>query len=137
MPVFYFLSQDEAADVYLYLTLYPPYKFAALDPAGPVRAADRGAADGASVLSASLGSDSEPPSTPPAAKDQTLEMSVAPSLGFGLFLTLLLAGGFTFTVRECMRLSGVAEGLGPTRALRGKEAKLETEEAQEDQRLIA
>ena len=24
MPVFYYLSEDEAADVYLYLTLYPP-----------------------------------------------------------------------------------------------------------------
>jgi mono/diheme cytochrome c family protein len=137
MPVFYYLSQDEAADVYLYLTLYPPYKFAALDPAGPVRAADRGAADGASILSASLGSDSEPPSTPPAALDQTLEMSVAPSLGFGLFLALLLAGGFTFTVRECMRLSVVAEGLGPAKALRGQDANLQTEEVQEDQRLIA
>ena len=137
MPVFYYLSQDEAADVYLYLTLYPPYKFAALDPAGPVRAADRGAADGASILSASLGSDSVPPSTPPAAQDQTLEMSVAPSLGFGLFLTLLLAGGFTFTVRECMRLSAVAEGLTPKRTLSVGNAPLPAENGQEDQRLIA
>jgi len=137
MPVFYYLSQDEAADVYLYLTLYPPYKFAALDPAGPVRAADRGAVDGASISAASLGSDTEPPSTPPAAQDQTLEMSVAPSLGFGLFLTLLLAGGFTFTVRECMRLSAVAEGLSPARTLRVNDATLQTENVQEDQRLIA
>jgi mono/diheme cytochrome c family protein len=137
MPVFFYLSQDEAADVYLYLTLYPPYKFAALDPAGPVREADRGAADGASILSTSMGSESEPPSTPPAAQDQALEMSVAPSLGFGLFLTLLLAGGFTFTVRECMRLSAVAEGLSPARALRVSDASREAEDTQEDQRLIA
>jgi mono/diheme cytochrome c family protein len=137
MPVFYYLSQDEAADVYLYLTLYPPYKFAALDPAGPVRAADRGAVDGAALSAASLGSDSEPPSTPPAAQDQTLEMSVAPSLGFGLFLTLLLAGGFTFTVRECMRLSAVAEGLTPARTISVSDAPLPGENGQEDQRLIA
>ena len=30
MPVFYYLSEDEAADVYLYLTLYPPSPAAAL-----------------------------------------------------------------------------------------------------------
>jgi len=35
--------------------LYPPYKFAALDPAGPVRAADRGVGR-CFDLSASLGS---------------------------------------------------------------------------------
>jgi len=137
MPVFYYLSQDEAADVYLYLTLYPPYKFAALDPAGPARAADRGAADGASIFTASLGTESEPPSTPPAARDQALEMSVAPSLGFGLFLTLLLAGGFTFTVRECMRLSAVAEGLSPAQTLHVSDAPSQAEGGQEDQRLIA
>src|SRR5882762_6390767 len=137
MPVFFYLSQDEAADVYLYLTLYPPYKFAALDPAGPARAADRGAADGASIFTASIGTESEPPSTPPAARDQALEMSVAPSLGFGLFLTLLLAGGFTFTVRECMRLSAVAEGLSPAQTLHVSDAPSQAKGGQEDQRLIA
>ena len=30
MPVFYYLSEDEAADVYLYLTLYPPSQSAGL-----------------------------------------------------------------------------------------------------------
>jgi mono/diheme cytochrome c family protein len=137
MPVFYYLSQDEAADVYLYLTLYPPYKFAALDPAGPVRAADRGAADGASLFSAATGTDSEPPSTPPAVAEPVLEMSVAPSLGFGLFLALLLAGGFAFTVRECMRLSAVAEGVIPARAVRVSEAALDVNNGPEDERLIA
>jgi mono/diheme cytochrome c family protein len=137
MPVFYYLSQDEAADVYLYLTLYPPYKFAALDPAGPVRAADRGAADGASILAASVGSEAEPPSVPPAGQDQTLQMSIAPSLGFGLFLTLLLAGGFAFTVRECMRLSAAAEGRNQSQTLRVSGPPLPSENGQEDQRLIA
>jgi hypothetical protein len=64
-------------------------------------------------------------------------MSVAPSLGFGLFLTLLLAGGFTFTVRECMRLSAVAEGLTPARTLTVGNVPLSAESGQEDQRLIA
>ena len=30
MPVFYYLSEEEAADVYLYLTLYPPSEQATL-----------------------------------------------------------------------------------------------------------
>lgn len=142
MPVFYYLSQDEAADVYLYLTLYPPYKFAALDPAGSVRPSDRNAGD--LVLAAATGLDSEPPSPPssvqelgPQAADQALAIQVAPSLGLGLFLTLLMAGGFTFTVRECMRLSAVAEGHGPPSALRVNDATPEAENIQEDQRLIA
>ena len=137
MPVFYYLSQDEAADVYLYLTLYPPYKFAALDPAGPIRASDRGAVDGASTLGASLGSDSEPPSTPPPTQDLDLEMQTAPSLGFGLFLTLLLAGGIAFTVRECTRLSAMAEGRSPARTLLVTGAAMQVENVSEDQRLIA
>ncbi len=138
MPVFYYLSQDEAADVYLYLTLYPPYKFAALDPAGEVRPADRAAVDAVALLSASSGIDPEPPSTLPPPRDQALGMQIAPSLGFGLFLTLLLAGGFTFTVRECMRLSALAEGHSPeSRAVLVSAATLQAENAQEDQRLIA
>src|ERR1019366_4117167 len=34
MPVFYYLSEDEAADVYLYLARYPPYQWATLE-SGP------------------------------------------------------------------------------------------------------
>ena len=140
MPVFYYLSQDEAADVYLYLTLYPPDKFAALNPAGPTHPTNRAAAD--LVLAASIGSDSEPgsPATAvqeqgPQVADQTLAMQVAPSLGVGLFLALLLAGGFTFTVRECMRLSAEAEDRNPLRAL--SKPTLPAEEIAEDRRLIA
>ena len=145
MPVFYYLSQDEAADVYLYLTLYPPYKFAALDPALPGRQSERMKSEASLALMGGLaGSDPEPPSSSTATTPvadlpvNELALQIAPSLGFGLFLTLLLAGGFTFTVRECMRLSAVAEGrnLAP-RTLRIKEAALQPESVQEDGRLIA
>jgi hypothetical protein len=88
-------------------------------------------------VATSIGLESEPPSTPPAGQDQTLQMSVAPSLGFGLFLTLLLAGGFAFTVRECMRLSAAAEGRTQSQTLRVSGAPLPSEGGQEDQRLIA
>lgn len=33
MPVFYYLSEEEATDVYLYLSSYRPYQWATLDPA--------------------------------------------------------------------------------------------------------
>jgi mono/diheme cytochrome c family protein len=33
MPVFYYLSDDEVANAYLYLTFYPPYHWAVVDPA--------------------------------------------------------------------------------------------------------
>lgn len=35
MPVFYYLTDDEVADAYLYLTFYPPYHWAVVDPAMP------------------------------------------------------------------------------------------------------
>lgn len=138
MPVFYYLSQDEAADVYLYLTLYPPYKFAALDPSGPPIQSDRAGSDVplAQIATASVGTDPEPPSG--TASSQDFEMKLAPSLGFGLFLALLLAGGFTFTVRECMRLSELAEGRGYVpQAIRADSSALQTENGAEEQRLIA
>jgi len=138
MPVFYYLSQDEAADVYLYLTLYPPYKFAALDPSGPPIQSERADTDAAlaPAVTASVGTDPEPPSG--AVSNQNFGMQLAPSLGFGLFLSLLLAGGFTFTVRECMRLSAMAEGRGfLPQSIRVEAAALQTENGQEDQRLIA
>ena len=64
-------------------------------------------------------------------------MQTAPSLGFGLFLTLLLAGGIAFTVRECTRLSAMAEGRSPARTLLVTGAAMQVENVSEDQRLIA
>jgi hypothetical protein len=87
MPVFYYLSEAEAADVYLYLTLYPPYQDEAAT--GPV----------------SLVLDNE--------RTQALQPSkgtVAFPFVVGLLVTLLLAGGLGFTVREFRRLSAESEG---------------------------
>ena len=137
MPVFYYLSQNEAADVYLYLTLYPPYKFAALDPSGPPAPSDRAETDQAlaPATTASIGSDPEPPRN--AASSQNFEMELIPSVGLGLFFATLLAGGFAFTVKECTRLCAVAEGRPfVSRPLRVR-AALKPEAVEEDQRLIA
>lgn len=87
MPVFYYLSEAEAADVYLYLTLYPPRQEQAAT--GPV----------------SFVLDNQ--------RTQALQLSkgtVAFSLVVGLLVTLLLAGGLGFTVREFRRLSAKSEG---------------------------
>jgi mono/diheme cytochrome c family protein len=37
MPVFHYLSEDEVADAYMYLTFYPPYHWAVVDPAASPR----------------------------------------------------------------------------------------------------
>ena len=137
MPVFYYLSQDEAADVYLYLTLYPPYKYAALDPSGPSAPSERAESDVALLQSttASIGSDPEPPA---GAANESFEMQLAPSVGLGLFLTMLLAGGIAFTVKECSRLAAVAQGQNVLRhTLRVRGAALQPESVQEDRRLVA
>jgi mono/diheme cytochrome c family protein len=44
MPVFHYLSEDEVANAYLYLTFYPPYHWAVVDPAAslPGPRKDRG-----------------------------------------------------------------------------------------------
>ena len=65
-------------------------------------------------------------------------MQLVPSIGFGLFLALLLAGGFTFTIRECMRLSAKAEGQGfASRNLHVESPAISDDNIQEDRRLIA
>jgi mono/diheme cytochrome c family protein len=139
MPVFYYLSQDEAADVYLYLTLYPPYKFAALDPSGPPLQVDQAGMDAAlsQISASSVGSDQTPPSPGSVAAD-VYDINAAPSLGFGLFLALLLAAGFAFTIRECTRLSESAEGRAyiPQPVLTDA-VVLQNENGAEEQRLIA
>jgi mono/diheme cytochrome c family protein len=108
MPVFYYLSEDEAADVYLYLTLYPP-----LDSVGPdatIALSQQGPAEGGG--------------TPPPQKAQgalfvpdtklpEVEQPSGPSdvqifavlSAVVTFTILLLAGGLGFTVREFHRLS--------------------------------
>jgi mono/diheme cytochrome c family protein len=40
MPVFYYLTEEEVADAYLYLTFYPPYQWAVPDSATSVIARD-------------------------------------------------------------------------------------------------
>ena len=101
MPVFFYLSAEEAADVYLYLTLYPPL--------------DRGT--NSSVVVASLGRGNQAsPSGGSTARRASMQDEVAsPDMwgsqmplvaGVVSMVVLALAGGLHFTFREFRRLSG-------------------------------
>jgi mono/diheme cytochrome c family protein len=103
MPVFYYLSEDEAADVYLYLTLYPPYPWAILDPVITVSQQDQTAGQSVPVVV-----DTEPTKVLQPSKGTDLKIVLLP-FGAELFVTLLLAGGVGFTVRELRRLSAESE----------------------------
>jgi mono/diheme cytochrome c family protein len=115
MPVFYYLSEDEAADAYLYLTLAPPGNHA--DPSIPSVAEDRpgpAVSNTQSIIPASLAADPEPAKTsqPP----QAAEMENAAFLPVaGLLVTLLIATCFAVTVLEMKRLA--SEGKGPRTAI--------------------
>jgi mono/diheme cytochrome c family protein len=111
MPVFHYLTPDEAADVYLYLAAYPPSGFSIVEPVAtssyPNRAPtgiDRpGVALGtrAGLNSASSGNwhRDSPAETEP----------VALILGMALLAAVLVAGGLTFTFWEFKRLSSKHE----------------------------
>ena len=108
MPVFYYLSEAEAADVYLYLTLYPPLDSAspdttiALSQQGPLGGGGTlppQKAPGASVVADNKLSEVEQPSRP--ADVQTVAVLSA----VVALVILLLAGGLGFTMFEFRRLS--------------------------------
>ena len=113
MPVFYYLSEDEAADVYLYLTLYPPSQSARLDttialsqqvPAG----GGRRTPPPQKVPGASFVPDNRLPETHQPSRTTGLQ-TVIWLTGIASFLILLVAGGLGFTVREFHRLSAARQ----------------------------
>jgi mono/diheme cytochrome c family protein len=111
MPVFYYLSQNEAADVYLYLTQYPPSQRAG---SGSISLAqqDQGRNDGPPFIAGGLGGSSEPGSlrSRPSQSSDTLDLKATLVLiGIGGFVILLILGGLTFTVHELRKLAAESE----------------------------
>jgi mono/diheme cytochrome c family protein len=104
MPVFYYLSETEAADIYLYLTLYPPYTGAVLDPALPAPQQDHAAG-----IVAPLVMDIEVTKALRSSKSAEMKIVALPIV-VELFAALLLTGGLGFTVREFRRLSAKSKG---------------------------
>jgi mono/diheme cytochrome c family protein len=134
MPVFYYLSEEEAADVYLYLSLYRPYQWANLDPVMAASQHDPWPPEAdppARVMNTSLSGPAK------AQSSDTADMQfVALLVVAGVLVTLLLAGGIGFTIRECMRLSAV----GKDRHLVADKIHVGTDngaEGQGDHRLVA
>jgi mono/diheme cytochrome c family protein len=109
MPVFFYLSEEEAADVYLYLSLYPPSDRTSINPiiatTQLVRpSSGNGRGPGMTVLTANLTTPEETESTETAAVEMVALALLA------TFVTAVLAGGLYFTFREFKRLSGNGAG---------------------------
>ena len=112
MPVFYYLSEDEAADVYLYLAHYPPSDSPSLNTA--ILLTQRGPAGGGGTppqkaLAASFVPDYKLREVEQA--NRGTDMQTVVLLGtVGAFIVLLLAGGVGFTMHEFQRLSAGGQG---------------------------
>jgi mono/diheme cytochrome c family protein len=107
MPVFDYLSQQEAADVYRYLATYPPSQagteseqiiLSERGPTFPPAPPNPGSASGAELF-ASNGEQPVQASSGLSAKTVIL------LVGMCLFVFLLLGGGLAFTIYEFKRLS--------------------------------
>ena len=121
MPVFYYLSEDEAADVYLYLTLYPPSDSPSLNTT--IALSHKPPAGGAGTpppqkgLAASFVPDNRLPEVPQPTQATDMQTVVLIGTVAG-FVVLLLAGGLGFTMHEFQRLS--AGGRADSLAVRTK-----------------
>jgi mono/diheme cytochrome c family protein len=98
MPVFYYLGEDEVADAYLYLRLYPPD----CTVPGPERPATEQKQAASKIVDIGFGIE---PTTvgPPPSNGRDLTVIIFP-----VAAALLLAGGFWFTLREIRRLTAVS-----------------------------
>jgi mono/diheme cytochrome c family protein len=112
MPVFYYLSEDEAADVYLYLTRYPPSDSAS--PGATIALSQQRPATGGGTpppqkaQAASFAPDNKLPEAPPPNPGSDLR-TVAVLSAVVAFVILLLAVGLGFTVSEFHRLSATKQ----------------------------
>jgi mono/diheme cytochrome c family protein len=110
MPVFYYLSDEEAADVYLYLARYPPYPWATLDSKIAATQPDQNAMDSSRQISkASFPVNAGSPGVHSTATSGNAGLGVLPV--FAGFVAVTFVGlGFVFTAYELRRLSKRNEG---------------------------
>ncbi|MGZ5721069.1 MAG: cytochrome c [Burkholderiales bacterium] len=95
MPVFYYLSEDEVADAYAYLKLYPPQS--GPDPVTPATEQKQAASK---IVPVGFGTEQTTTAPPSNARDLTV-------IVFPVAAALLLAGGVWFTLREIRRLTAL------------------------------
>jgi len=122
MPVFYYLSEEEATDVYQYLTDYPPNLSPVLDAAtvvagtdgsdpGPLAGADPSSADTTvmtprAIPAPAVGGVPQRGYSPTVVADE--QMTILAIL-LGLLASMILCLGFWFTAHELKRLSRASE----------------------------
>ena len=104
MPVFHYLSDEEASAAYLYLKTYPPYQWAVLDPAKPAPAPAQEATNNAISFGRNIES-----AQPSAREVAEMKIAVLP-LAAEIFVVLLLAGGMVYTVLEVRRIAARSGG---------------------------
>ena len=122
MPVFYYLSAEEAEDVYLYLTNYLPQPYEALAAAGN----SGGAAELTQMQQGAQGTPFGEVARPDKGQSQTafaqttsaqttdgLGQDLIFALLLGLLASMVLGLGFWFSVHELRRLSGDGEPTPP------------------------
>lgn len=110
MPVFYYLSEDEAADVYLYLTRYPPYPWATLDSKMATVQPDQNALGSSpQVAGVSFIADAGSAGVHSTTANADAVFSVLPVLA-GFIAIMLMGVGFAFTTYELRRLSKGTKG---------------------------
>jgi mono/diheme cytochrome c family protein len=108
MPVFYYLSEQEAADVYLYLTTYPPSESADRDTVIALLQQEPAAGGGAPPPQQAGGIFYVPDALPPGRQRPTGDTGLQTAIlltAVGSFVVLLLVGGLGFTMREFQKLS--------------------------------
>ncbi|MGB7555312.1 MAG: cytochrome c [Candidatus Korobacteraceae bacterium] len=111
MPVFYYLSEQEAEDVYLYLSLYPPSDSATTDTTIALSQHRSEAGGGTTPPLQKAGSRSFVlPQSPTGHPDTSSDLQEVVLLSMvGALVILLLAGGLGFTIREFHRLSAASQ----------------------------
>jgi mono/diheme cytochrome c family protein len=127
MPVFHYLTPDEAADAYLYLTLYPPSELAILDPVATTSQPNGtliGIDHAEPIPGAQAGSNNGRPEVP-RLDGRAGTQQVALFLGLGLLVAALGAGGLGFSLWVFKRLSSKNE----RRALAARDARVSSDVA--------
>jgi mono/diheme cytochrome c family protein len=115
MPVFYYLSEDEAADVYLYLTLYPPSEQEKNASTPRLATVQVTPPPPPSPTPSGRNLPSAPSGNAPVNGNltRTTKLSAIPLALTVVLAASLLVGGLLLTLREFKRLSTKAEAGNP------------------------
>ena len=116
MPVFYYLSEEEAADVYLYLKSFPPHandlaETAAVSSISAPDLDSKNPSGGRQLLPAQFAVTAESNEVQAQAMLAQEQVTILAVL-LGLLASMILCLGFWFSVHELRRLSGDGTGAG-------------------------